>query len=118
MQPDWTDPAWRAEVDAWVGTRLEELGLGITGPVEQPHIRPWATALRIPTDGGDVWFKANMRDAPVDQRLAHRLVGVVERGVLAHHRDAHLALGRADSIDNGLPARQIERIVRRQIEVP
>ena len=70
MQPDWTDPAWRAEVDAWVGTRLEELGLGITGPVEQPHIRPWATALRIPTDGGDVWFKANMPGLEHEARLA------------------------------------------------
>jgi hypothetical protein len=30
----------------------------ITGTVEQPHVRPWATALRVPTSQGIVWFKA------------------------------------------------------------
>lgn len=30
----------------------------MTGDVEQPHVRPWSTVLRVPTDGGDVWFKA------------------------------------------------------------
>jgi len=30
----------------------------ITGPTEQPHVRPWSTALRIPTREGPVWFKA------------------------------------------------------------
>ena len=31
-----------------------------TGPAEQPHVYPWATALRVPTDHGDVWFKATI----------------------------------------------------------
>jgi hypothetical protein len=30
----------------------------VTGPIEQPHVRPWATALRLPTAQGVVWFKA------------------------------------------------------------
>jgi hypothetical protein len=29
-------------------------------PIEQPHVRPWSTVLRVPTDAGAVWFKANM----------------------------------------------------------
>jgi hypothetical protein len=37
----------------WVESQVE-----VTGPIEQPHIRPWATALRVPTTGGVVWFKA------------------------------------------------------------
>lgn len=69
MQPDCTDPAWRAEADSWVVARREELGLAPTGPFEQPHLRPWATALRIPTDGGDVWFKANMPGLEHEARL-------------------------------------------------
>jgi len=69
VQPDWVDPAWRAEADSWVVARLGEVGLTPTGPVEQPHIRPWATALRIPTDGGDVWFKANMPGLEHESRL-------------------------------------------------
>jgi hypothetical protein len=36
------------------------VGLAVSGPIEQPHVRPWSTVLRIPTEAGDVWFKANM----------------------------------------------------------
>ena len=36
------------------------MGLAVSGPIEQPHVRPWSTVLRIPTEVGDVWFKANM----------------------------------------------------------
>lgn len=59
MQP-WTDPAWVAEADAWIGERLAELGMHRTGAVEQPHVRAWSTAMRIPTSAGDLWFKANL----------------------------------------------------------
>jgi hypothetical protein len=55
----WTDPAWRAEADEWVEQQLAALGLRRTGEVEQPHVQRWSTVLRVPTDAGDVWFKAN-----------------------------------------------------------
>jgi len=55
----WTDARWLAGVKDWLAQQLEELGLRPTGPVEQPHVRPWATVLQIPTTAGDVWFKAN-----------------------------------------------------------
>jgi hypothetical protein len=29
------------------------------GQPEEPQVRPWATALRIPTDRGPVWLKAS-----------------------------------------------------------
>lgn len=57
---DWTDPAWVAEAHAWIQQRLDELGVRSIGTIEQPHVRPWSTVLRVPTDGGDCWFKANM----------------------------------------------------------
>ena len=56
----WTDARWLAEVKGWVDWQLEELGLQSTGAVEQPHVRPWSTVLRMPTTSGDVWFKANI----------------------------------------------------------
>ena len=31
----------------------------MAGPIEQPHVRVWATALRVPTSRGVVWFKAS-----------------------------------------------------------
>ncbi len=49
----WTEPDWLAEVRAWIDERVE-----VTGEVEQPHVRPWATALRLPTADGTLWFKA------------------------------------------------------------
>jgi hypothetical protein len=51
----WTDPAWLAEARAWIRAHVEP-----TGPIEQPHVRPWSTVLRVPTAAGDVWFKANV----------------------------------------------------------
>ncbi len=59
VQQQWEDPAWAATAHGWIADRLDELGLTRTGEIEQPHVRDWATAMRVPTDAGDVWFKAN-----------------------------------------------------------
>jgi hypothetical protein len=48
----------------------------VTGPVAQPHVRPWATVMRVPTDAGTFWFKASM------PALAHE-AAVID--VLADH---------------------------------
>jgi hypothetical protein len=50
---DWEDPAFLAEARGWIESHVP-----ITGELEQPHVRPWSTVLRVPTDGGHVWFKA------------------------------------------------------------
>jgi len=73
----WTDPLWIAAAHGWIHAQLEGLGSALAGPIEQPHVRPWATVMRVPTDAGPLWFKAN---APV---LAHE-AGVVS--VLAGRR--------------------------------
>jgi len=39
----------------WIAQHVE-----IDGEIEQPHVRPWATALRVPTADGPVWFKASL----------------------------------------------------------
>jgi hypothetical protein len=54
----WLDPAWKAAALGWVTTVLAGLDRRVMGTVEQPHVRPWSTAMRIPTDRGDAWFKA------------------------------------------------------------
>ena len=54
----WLDPAWQAEALGWAERTLAGLGRRIDGPVEQPHVRPWSTAFRIPTDRGPAWLKA------------------------------------------------------------
>ena len=55
---DWTSPAWLAEAHGWIERELARLGGAVTGPIEQPHATQWSTVLRVPTQDGDVWFKA------------------------------------------------------------
>jgi hypothetical protein len=67
----WESPAWREEAIEWIRSLLAERNMQLRGEIEQPHIRPWSTVMRVPTDGGTVFFKAS---APY---LAHE-AGVTE----------------------------------------
>jgi hypothetical protein len=49
----WTRPEWLAEATVWIRERAE-----VIGEIEQPHVRWWSTVLRVPTPGGDLYFKA------------------------------------------------------------
>ena len=49
----WLDPSWRAEAEAWIRERVE-----VDGAIEQSHVYPWSTVLRVPTEDGPLWFKA------------------------------------------------------------
>jgi hypothetical protein len=69
----WLDPAWLAGAHAWIDEQVSRLGLVRAGDIEQPHVQPWSTVLRVPTTQGDVWFKAN---SPKEQFEA-ALVGLV-----------------------------------------
>ena len=55
----WSSDAFVAEARAWVAEEVRPLGLRLTGEWEQPHCRPWSSAIRFETDGGRVWFKVN-----------------------------------------------------------
>ena len=72
----WTDPVWVGEAHGWIQRRLDEAGLRLTAPVEQLHVQPWSTVLRVPTAAGDYWFKANIpacaHEAAVVSVLAQR----------------------------------------------
>jgi hypothetical protein len=54
----WQDPVWRTAALAWAGERLAERGLALDGEPEQPHVRAWSTAFRLPVRGGAVWLKS------------------------------------------------------------
>ncbi len=45
----WSSPQWRDEAVSWLDGQLAAVGIDRTGDVEQPHLRPWATVLRVPT---------------------------------------------------------------------
>ncbi len=69
-------PHWLASATAWIDEQVER-----TGEIEQPHIRPWATVLRVPTGDGTLWFKANVpalaHELPVIEVLASRFPAAV-----------------------------------------
>jgi hypothetical protein len=54
----WTDPAWRGAALAWADEELDRAGLVRTGELEQPHVYPWSTALRLPVGDSAVWLKS------------------------------------------------------------
>jgi hypothetical protein len=60
VAPPWSSSEWFDAVDAWARNILDQGGLHITDASEQMRIRPWSAVLRIPTDHGNVYFKANL----------------------------------------------------------
>jgi Phosphotransferase enzyme family len=54
----WSSASWRAMATAWLDEQLSAAGIRRIGEIEQPHLRPWATALRAATSAGVVWLKA------------------------------------------------------------
>jgi hypothetical protein len=71
---DWRDPDWLEGAHAWI---RENAPGALIGPIEQLQAFPWATVLRVPTDDGVLWFKAN---APV-QRFEAALAVELARAV-------------------------------------
>ncbi len=65
----WQQSEWRAEAENWIAERLAERGLQATAPSEQVHIRPWSTVLRVPTNEGDLFFKAGGPTQKFEPRL-------------------------------------------------
>lgn len=54
----WEQPGWLEDAHAWIRAQLDSSGIRITAPIEQFHIRPWSTVMRIPAADGMIYFKA------------------------------------------------------------
>jgi hypothetical protein len=54
----WWRPGWYTAAVAWIRQEMDRLGLQAIGPVEQ--VKSWhiSALLRVPTDRGEVYFKA------------------------------------------------------------
>jgi hypothetical protein len=55
----WTSTPFLDDVTAWVDRHASDAGLALTGEREQPHARPWSSAIRYASDAGPLWFKVN-----------------------------------------------------------
>jgi Phosphotransferase enzyme family len=67
----WDDPDFLEEAEAWIRAEAPSVP---TGAIEQTHLRPWSTVLRVPTAEGLLWFKANAPIHGFEAALAERLV--------------------------------------------
>jgi hypothetical protein len=70
----WRDAAWLREAHGWIGANSPA---PLAGQIEQPHVYPWSTVLRIPTTEGLLWFKANAELERFEAALVADLVGAV-----------------------------------------
>lgn len=93
---------------AWIQSQLIRLNIPITGEIEEPHTRPWSAVWRVPTGGGDIYFKATpsilVYEPALTQALSQRFPGQIPP-VLA----ADLAQGWMLLSDGGQRLREILR---------
>lgn len=78
----WYDQRWQGDAHQWIAEQLAQVDHRILGPIEQPHVRPWSTALRVLTDAGPVWFKAGAPACSFEAGLACALADWVPKHVL------------------------------------
>ena len=69
----WEDPVWLKKIHTWIHEQTDKHQIKITGEIEQPHIYPWSTVLRIPTDQGTLFFKATAAETNHEVALTQKL---------------------------------------------
>src|SRR5688572_6257060 len=69
----WQDQAWQKEAHEWIRAQAQHQSIEINGEIEQPHIYPWSTVLRVPTNEGTLFFKATAAETVYEAALTHAL---------------------------------------------
>lgn len=69
----WAEPAFIAEVHAWLREQADRLGLGPIRQVTQPHLQPWSTVFRATTPQGAYFLKVCGPSQAFEPRLTARL---------------------------------------------
>src|SRR5437879_6225349 len=72
----WGDAAWRERVTAWIRAHVPVVRL------DEPRLRAWSITMRVETERGPVWFKANPPRSRFEAGLAEALSGWVPDRVL------------------------------------
>jgi hypothetical protein len=86
MQPlaaDESAGASDGDVREWISQQLARTGHHVVGEMGEPRVRPWSVVIRVPTDDGDVWFKANRGQTTYEPALLNVLAREVPDLVLA-----------------------------------
>lgn len=74
LRPAWFRAGWYDEVEAWVDASLERVGRRRTGVMRPTRMWSISGVLRVPTESGDVWFKAACELFRAEAAL-HRVLG-------------------------------------------
>ena len=82
-------PGWMRELCRWVETRLEPLGLQLSGGFRQLTAGDSFSLVRFETQGASVWFKAtghpNKHELPLTAFLSAHFPACVPRVLAIHH---------------------------------
>lgn len=70
----WEDPNWLKQASDWIQAETTRQSIQLIGPIEQPHIYPWSTVLRVPTNEGVLFFKATAAETVYESALTQMLV--------------------------------------------
>jgi hypothetical protein len=70
----WEDSQWLQQATDWIHAETARLGFRLSGPIEQPHIYPWSTVLRVPTSEGSLFFKATAPETIFEAALTQKLI--------------------------------------------
>ena len=73
LRPAWYAPGWHDSVEAWVDASLAATPRRRTAPVVVHRVWSISAVLRVPTDGGDLWFKACCDHFLAEAAILHRL---------------------------------------------
>ncbi|WP_116949117.1 phosphotransferase [Jiangella endophytica] len=108
----WSSAEWLATATGWLDDRLAAAGRVRSGPVTQPHLRPWGTVLTAPTDRGPVWLKAPGPESAFEVPLYRLLAKVAPDRVLVPiaadvDRDWLLLPDGGTPLGDGVPADQL-----------
>lgn len=69
----WGQPDWQQQVREWIQAETSRRAIQISGEIEQPHVYPWSTVMRIPTDEGMLFFKAAAAETVYESALTQKL---------------------------------------------
>jgi hypothetical protein len=83
----WAQPDWLLSARAWI-----EQHARVAGEIEQIHLRPWSTVLRVPTPAGDLFLKAGWISGAFEPALTV---------LLAKHRPERIAAPVAVDLERG-----------------
>lgn len=71
----WRDPNWLKQATDWIHTEMERHSIHITDAIEQPHVHPWSTVMRVPTKEGMFFFKATASETVYEVAVTAALAG-------------------------------------------